>query len=88
MLAAGEAACLFCLILIPMIRVLLECSERNRTAGLKGRTGWLLVNEVAYIREDSFTQFHAQQPRTKWGAQARFKTLEDVRGQFRLLPEH
>ena len=39
-----------------------------------------LVNEVANVREDAVTQFHAPKTGTEWGVQVLFKTLEDVSG--------
>jgi hypothetical protein len=49
--------------------------------------GKLLVDEIAYVREDGVTQFHAQQSPAGSGAQAPFKSLKDIRRQIRLPPE-
>jgi hypothetical protein len=50
-------------------------------------TGKLLIDEVAYVRENGFAQFHAQQSSAGSCAQILFKTLKDVCGQIRLLPK-
>jgi len=63
-------------------------SIATRAADLKAQSGRLLVDKVAYFREDAVTQFHAQQPRTQLGAQILFKSLKNVSGQIRLLPKH
>lgn len=47
----------------------------------------LLVDEVADVGKDALTQFDAQQPRTDWGAEVLFKTLEDGIRQIRLPPQ-
>jgi hypothetical protein len=47
----------------------------------------LLVDKVANIREDTFTQVHAQEARTERGSQVFFKILKHERRQVRLLPK-
>ena len=56
-----------------------DSAESRSATDRKGQAGVHLVNEVANVREDAFTQFHARQTRTEWGVQVPFKTLEDVR---------
>lgn len=57
-----------------------DSAESERPTDRKGHSGAHLVNEVAHVREDSVTQFHARQTRTESGAQVLFKTLEDMSG--------
>ena len=40
-------------------------AESKRTTDRKGQAGSHLVDEVANVREDAFTQFHAHQTRTE-----------------------
>ena len=54
-----------------------EVQARDRPQGTSRAH---LVNEVANVREEAVTQFHAPKTRTEWGVQVLFKTLEDVRG--------
>ena len=55
-------------------------AESKRATDRKGQAGAHLVNEVANVREDAITQFHAPKTGTEWGVQVLFKTLEDVSG--------
>lgn len=49
--------------------------------------GKSLVDKVAQVGQAILAQFHTEQARTDWNAEAFFKTFEDVAGQIGLLPQ-